>query len=402
MATQEPFRGWHMVAAAHVLFGLCFGAMYAFGAFFERIQDSFSAGRFSVAAVFSATALVYYVMGLFSGALADRFAVRGVVALGVALLASGFAFSSFATSLGALLLIYGALVGTGVGLIYIPSITVVQRWFSRHRSRATGLALAGTGVGTFVGPVAAGLMLQHLSWRTTMQCFAVAIALLGLTAATRLVGDPAQVGQHPDGQALTVSESGSAPIGVPLARALASALFWWYFGAIFLTSIGLFVALVHINPHARATGVDATHAAVLIGLIGAGNVLGRLLLGGLGDRIGPARLLRALTLALAVLPLGWWQAGAFWSLALFAVLFGACHGACIALYPSVASAWFGTRHLGSVLGALYIGVGLAALLGASAAGWVFDRSHSYDLPILASAISALLAVFFLHRARGPQ
>ena len=79
--------------------------------------------------------------------------------------------------------------------------------------------------------------------------------------------------------------------GVSLRQALSSPRFWWYFAAILMASVGLFVALVHINPHAQALGVSSTRAALLIGLIGAGNVAGRLVLGELGDRIGPQRLL---------------------------------------------------------------------------------------------------------------
>lgn len=393
------FRGWHMVIAAHVLFGLAFGSMYAFGAFLEHIQDSFQVGRFSVSAIFSGTALVYYLLGWLAGALADRFPVRHVVATGVALLALGFALGSQAHSLGGLLLRFCLLVGVGIALIYVPAIAVVQRWFVRQRSRASGLALAGTGVGTFLGPVAAGLLLQHVSWRDTMLWFALVIGVLGLAAAAVLVGQPVDVGQRADGdtQARDVVVAGA--VGLSWHEALARPVFWWYFASICLASIGLFTALVHILPYARSAGVAPEQGAWLIGLIGVGNVLGRLLLGGLGDRLGGQRLLHALTLGLALLSCFWWSASAFWSLALFAVLFGAAHGGCIALYPAVTADWFGTRHLGAILGALYTSVGLAALLGASFAGWVFDLTHSYTWPILGSAVAAAVATGCLGMAR---
>jgi OFA family oxalate/formate antiporter-like MFS transporter len=142
--------------------------------------------------------------------------------------------------------------------------------------------------------------------------------------------------------------------GVRLAEAIRSGRFWWYFGAILLGSVGLFLALVHINPYARQLGISATQANLLIGLIGVGNVAGRLFLGSIGDRIGAKRLLVCLTLALAVLNGFWLGAHGFASLAVFAVLFGVANGGCISLYPSVAASWFGTANLGAILGALYI------------------------------------------------
>jgi MFS family permease len=145
------FRGWGVVAATHVLLAVVFGAAYFFGAFFEGIQASFDADRLSVASVFSITAFLYYVVGAFSGALADRFSLRKVVGAGIALLATGFALASFAPSLRSLFVLSCVFAGLGIGLVYMPAVAAVQRWFVRQRSRASGLALAGTGIGTFVG-----------------------------------------------------------------------------------------------------------------------------------------------------------------------------------------------------------------------------------------------------------
>ncbi|MGO4396020.1 MFS transporter [Variovorax sp. M-6] len=393
------FRGWGVVAATHVLLAVVFGAAYSFGAFLEGIQATFDAGRFSVASLFSVTAFLYYLVGAFSGALADRYSLRKVVAAGIVLLAVGFALASVAPSLAALFVVFGLFAGLGVGLVYVPAVAAVQRWFVRQRSRASGLALAGTGIGTFVGPVAAGLLLRHGSWQATMQIFALGIAVLGLGAAMAMRARPQDLGLLPDGD-----DPGSLPSqalpqdGERLRDAIRQARFWWYFAAIATGSVGLFVALVHVAPAARAQGIAADSATLLIGLIGVGNVLGRLFLGGLGDRLGPQRLLLLLTLALALLNGVWFGAGSFAALVVFTLLFGAANGGCIALYPAVAAGWFGTRQLGAILGALYIGVGVAALFGASAAGLLFDLRGSYAWPIAASAALALLSALCLARA----
>ena len=114
-----------------------------------------------------------------------------MTAAGVSLISLGFFTASFATSstLG-FAAAFCPLVGTGVGLIYVPAITAVQRWFVTGRSRASGLALAGTGLGTFVGPSAATLLLETHSIETTMKIFAIAIAIVDLPAASYLVGKP--------------------------------------------------------------------------------------------------------------------------------------------------------------------------------------------------------------------
>ncbi|MFJ2363403.1 MFS transporter [Pseudomonas sp. NPDC087697] len=393
----KVFPGWYVVFAAHLLLALIFGGAYSFGAFFSQIQSNFDVGRFSVASVFSLTAFIYYAVGVFSGSLADRISTRVVVCAGIIFLALGFFLGSLASgSLQLFLVCFCSLVGLGVGLVYVPTVAAVQRWFIKSRSKASGIALAGTGVGTFVGPTAAGLLMQHFSWESTMQIFAVAILVVGLLVASLVRSNPQELGLLPDG--LAPSASGgpqAAPSGMRLAEAASTGRFWWYFGAIFLGSVGLFLALVHINPYARQFGISATQANLLIGLIGVGNVAGRLFLGSIGDRMGVRRLLIVLTFSLALLSLLWLGAHTFVTLALFAICFGVANGGCISLYPSVAASWFGTANLGAILGALYISVGLAALIGGSAAGLLFDLYQNYSVSIILGAFCALLSVGFI-------
>lgn len=395
----KVFHGWYVVFAAHLLLALIFGAAYSFGAFFSQIQASFNVGSFSVASVFSLTAFIYYLVGVFSGSLADRVSTRSVISAGVVLLALGFFVSSLASgSLQVFIVSFCVLVGLGVGLVYVPTVTAVQRWFVKHRSKASGLALAGTGVGTFVGPMAAGLLMQHFSWEATLRIFAAVILVLGVLAARLVRSHPQELGLLPDGDRPSRTENANRVLTLPgmrLAEAVRSARFWWYFGAIFLGSVGLFVGLVHINPYAQQLGISTTESNLLIGLIGVGNVGGRLFLGSLGDRMGARRLLICLTFALMLLNGFWLTAHDFYSLALFAVLFGVANGGCISLYPAVAAGWFGMANLGAILGALYISVGVAALVGGSLGGLLFDLYQSYAASILLSAVCALLSVLFI-------
>jgi len=394
MSTKQLFRGWYVVVAVHLLLALIFGAAYSFGAFFSSIQANFDAGRFSTASIFSFTALTYYVVGVFSGAWSDRTSVRKVTSIGIVLLSMGFLLSSLlSTSMALFLATFCSLVGLGVGLVYVPAVSTIQRWFVIHRSSASGLALAGTGLGTLIGPTLAGTLMRHLSWQTTMQVYAAAIALLGLAATGTLRGKPQDVGLHPDG--IVPCRGGTSDLsasGLTLMESIRKGYFWWFFGAIFFGSIGLFLALVHINPYARQQGLDVTHANLLIGLIGVGNIGGRLLLGRLGDRMGHQRFLIVVTLSLVALCGLWSVATDFAMLAVFSLLFGAANGGCIALYPAVASAWFGTRNLGAILGALYIAVGIAAVAGGSVAGLLYDVYQSYHLSISLAGVCALLSV----------
>ena len=49
--------------------------------------------------------------------------------------------------------------GLGFGLIYLPAIVSVSMYFEKKRAFATGIAVCGSGLGTFImAPVTKGLV----------------------------------------------------------------------------------------------------------------------------------------------------------------------------------------------------------------------------------------------------
>ena len=52
---------------------------------------------------------------------------------------------------------------------------------------------------------------------------------------------------------------------------------------------------------------------------------------------------------------------------------------------------FGGRNVSAIIGVLYTSVAFGTLVGPSAAGFAFDLSHSYALPILASVCANMIA-----------
>lgn len=292
MKKTRQFRGWYMVGAVHLLLAVIFGAAYSFGAFLLHYRRILARGVFYRLNILVDGVNLLHRRRIFRCLERSYFGKDGNRHRYFTAFSGLLGSSLLASTLTAFLFTFCLLVGGGVGLVYVPAVSTIQRWFVVHRSSASGLALAGTGLGTLVGPMVAGGLMQHLSWQSTLQVYAVAIAVLGLSAAFVLRGRPEDVGEYPDGlgPAEVTSIPGSAFNGsVTLREAARQAQFWWFFIAIFFGSIGLFLALVHINPYAQQQGLNATQANLLIGLIGMGNIGGRLVLGRIGDRMGARR-----------------------------------------------------------------------------------------------------------------
>jgi MFS family permease len=386
---QEPFqsedpdsgRGWLVVGGVHALTAITFGSGYAFSAVFPGLSKEFGASRGEIALVFSIAAFVFYSLGAVAGPLADRWSARGLIVAGLVAMTAGYAGASRAHSLAALYLWYGAGVGLGIGLSYVPALGAVQSWFAVKRSRASGIATAGLGLGTLILPFTVGRLVPDLGWRGCFVALAFIIMGIGLPAAVfirkRRNGDPTSISQR---------------VQQPtLAAVRRNGKFRLFYAMLFLASLCTFIPYVHIVPAARDMGLSLESGTALIGLIGLGNIFGRFVLAGFGDRIGSLRLLAILTFAVAGSFALWALAGGMVMLVMFAILFGMSYGGCVALYPAVAADLFGTRHIATMLGYLYTAVGIAALLGPTMAGTIFDRTGTYFGTILFSMAAAVTA-----------
>ena len=158
-----------------------------------------------------------------------------------------------------------------------------------------------------------------------------------------------------------------------------------------ICSFGLFVPFVHLVPYALDHGVPQSLAVLLLGVIGVGSTAGRFFLGALADRIGRQNALLAMFAGMALALIIWASATAFWGLSVFAFAYGVFYGGFVAILPALVMDYFGGRNVSAIIGVLYTSVALGTLVGPSAAGFAFDLSHSYIMPIAASACANLVA-----------
>ncbi|KAF2359698.1 Major facilitator superfamily [Trinorchestia longiramus] len=88
--------------------------------------------------------------GPISGALVNKFGCRVVTIMGSVLASVMLFLSIFAFNIYILYFTIGLGAGLGFGLIYLPAIVCVTGYFEKKRSFATGIAVCGSGLGTFV------------------------------------------------------------------------------------------------------------------------------------------------------------------------------------------------------------------------------------------------------------
>jgi MFS transporter, OFA family, oxalate/formate antiporter len=392
-ALSKPsiFRGWLVVAGAFAVTFVGFGSAYTFSAFVESLQGDFAASRGSVSLVFSLAGFLYFGLGIVSGPLADRWGSRPLAIAGMLLTGAGLALASAARSLAEVYVAYGLGVGLGVGCSYVPVLGAVQRWFVKRRGFASGLAVSGIGVGTLVMPPLASFFIEALGWRNAYLVLGALAAIIGTGMALLIENDPRDRGFAPDGDPLQPEAQAMQPPGASVGEAIRSRRFAGLYAACLICSLGVFVPFVHLVPYALDHGVAQSSAVLLLGTIGVGSTVGRFFLGGLTDRMDRRFALvimfGGMALALAV----WLFATNAWSLAAFAFSYGVSYGGWVAILPALVMDYFGGRNVSGIIGVLYTSVAFGTLIGPSAAGFGFDLTHSYTLPILASVCASVVA-----------
>ncbi len=389
------FYGWYVVAAGFAVTFVGFGCVYSFSAFIESLQRDFGAARGSVSLAFSLAGFLYFALGAISGPLADRWGSRRVVLTGIILIGAGLVLASFAQSLPAVYAAYGLGVGLGVGCSYVPAMGAVQRWFVKRRGFASGLASSGIGAGTLVGPPFAALLIGVWGWRDAYLILGVVAVIVGAGMALLIENDPKDRGLGPDGEIPKAQSQSVAAAGTSIIEAIKSKRFIGLYAACLACSFGVFVPFVHLTPYATDHGISHSSAVLLVSVIGIGSTVGRFFLGGLADRFGRELSLVGMFAGMAFGLIIWVTSTQFWSLAIFAFIFGTAYGGWVALLPAVIMDYFGGRNVSGLIGILYTSAGIGTLIGPSATGYAFDATHSYTVPILISIGGNVIAAIIM-------
>ncbi|GFO09748.1 monocarboxylate transporter 12 [Plakobranchus ocellatus] len=157
--------GWFVVLGAFTVSLICDGLSYCFGVLYSELLVHFGESRSKTSLVGSIFFGVAMILGPFASALTTRFGCRKMTIFGGLLSSFGFLLSYFATSIDMLCFTFSVVVGAGFSFCYITSVVIVAFYFDKRRALATGLAVCGTGVGTFTFAPLMDFLINEYGWR---------------------------------------------------------------------------------------------------------------------------------------------------------------------------------------------------------------------------------------------
>jgi len=401
--TKKLRYGWVVVAAGALITWMAMGALLSLPVFLAPISADTGWSRGGIG---FAMTLNFLTMGIGSavwGNLSDRYGPRVILVVGVLLLGAGLALASRSTSLLQFQAIYGLLIGVAAGSLMVPLMSTVVLWFDEHRALAVSLVSSGIGVAPMtVSPFAADLVVTH-GWRTSQLILAAAVVLL-LVPAALCVRRPAHMPA-----ASAAGGLGGPELKAATRRALRSRAFIVLSLTFFACCATHAGPIFHTISYAIGCGLPPMTAVTIYSVEGFAGLVGRLVFGVLGDRLGVKRMIVVGLVTQALAAGSYILATGLGDFYVVAFVFGMAYGGVMPLYSALARDYFAPQIMGSVLGAMTLLSGLGMALGPALGGWVYDHFHAYTWMYLGSlavglgagAIALALPRVRAHAAAAP-
>lgn len=411
-STRLAPYAWFTMVQAFLTTAVTFGVWFSFAVFFVAMLEDFPWSRGGAAMAFSVGNIAQAVVSPLAGILTDRWGPRRVIVFGLCLGAVGLLACSQVQALWQLIVLFGGVVGLGVGFSgQVTHAALLSAWFVKRRGTIIGLAFAGMGIGVkIVSPLAQQLILR-IGWRQTFVVLGSATAVYALFIALTLRNRPQDKGLYPyGGELVSASDAArattaSAPdTSWTIARALRTREFWALSLAQVLIPVGIFPISVHQVAYLTDMGFDKVVAAAALGSMGLMSACGRVLFGTLSDRLGRFGGVTLSVLAsqigiLVLLSIS--NNSVTWPLYVYALFFGLGYGARGPIISAIAADLFPGRSFGTIFGLISIGHGFGGALGPWYGGAVYDRFGSYHLAFWLAfwALFGVIACFWVATRR---
>ena len=369
--------------------------LYAWSVFIKPLSATFGWSRAEISLAYSVCILVFASISYPAGRLSDRFGARFIVCSGGLILGIGFFLAGFTDSKTWLYITYGVIAGIGGGMIYLPPIATAPKWWPDRRAFATGCAVVGLGLGSFImGPLAT-MIIESLSWRHVFWYVGIAMGMMAILSSLPLVNPPK--GWKPKGWNPQTSQEGmDIPQEPQFPKAVRTAQFWLLYLSYFFASFAGLMVIGHIAGHGLDSGLTAMQASLAVSTLAVCNAATRIVTGLFVDRLGTRALFLIYFIIQVVALLLLYPVGSsYWQLWMVAAIIGWNYGGMFTLFPVTCLNFYGAKSQGTNYGLLFTAFGLAGFAGPYAGGLLKDATGSYGIPFLLSAgmvgVSAILS-----------
>ena len=402
------FYGWRIVAVAS-LFGM-FGngaISSGFPRFFEPIRLDLGISSARMGLVFGLARAEGGMGGPLVGWLVDKFGARPLIFIGGLTAGIGLMMLSRADTYWELVFLFAGVVSVGkTAALGQTLMAVVNQWFIRRKALALSTLMTAFAAGGAFVVLLLDLGISHLGWRDTVFFTGMFIFFLTLPVSLVVRSRPEDIGLRPDGDAPLVPIVTGTEQPVPaetdfmVRQAMGTATFWLMLGGVITRVTATNAIIVHIFPILALKGLDTSTATVFVSAMFFLAIPLRFLLGVAGGRFSPRKMLFWGMNLGAVGLFALWGIPGIAGVIVFVVGLAVVEGITSVNWLMVGD-YFGRSRFASLMGAMSVFHNIGLFIAPIFAGWVVDRTGSYELVLLTFAPMFVLSAVFFALARRP-
>lgn len=408
---------WLQVIIGVIVF-LFAGMVYAWSVMGSIINKEFNWTASTLSMTFTLTMIFFCVGCMAGGFLNKKVSCRLFVWVSAVLFLAGFLLSSVIHTPFGLYMGFGVLCGTASGLVYNAVLSTVNPWFPDKQGLVSGILMMGFGISAFI----VGKLFQAWTpaavegWRTSFQVMGVLTAVV-FVISSLLLKKPGTDFNPPAASAKKKQYVNPVAMEATTPQMMKEPAFWaYYVWAIVLSAAGL--ALVsqasgfafQINAANEAAGGAVTSAstiATLVGLISIFNGIGRVVFGGMFDKVGRSvtmQMTNVLFIVSGIILLTALSTNSMVILTIGFILGGFSYGGINPANSAFISSYYGRKHYPTNFSIINTNLVIASF-GSTIAAALKDATQSYSSAIImlitlaAVGILASLAISFFDKKK---
>ncbi|CCH46241.1 Riboflavin transporter [Wickerhamomyces ciferrii] len=401
---EFPEGGWEaykVVAGGFFTLMITFGLMNTIGAIQAYLTNHQLKNESSstIGWTFSIHYLVAYAFCLIAGPLFDWKGGRLCAIIGSILLVAGLFITANCDEVYQILLAYGFIVGSGTCLLYTSGLGAVSHYFKRKRATALGISSLGGSVGGVVWP----LMLRQLypkigyvwSMRVLALCCGICASLACLSVKSRLKKQKEDV----------IIEKNPIKFmnsSLALRDLFKEKRFLYLTFSIFFCEFSLLMVMTYITSYTIHQGYSESQGFLVLIILNAIGLLGRVIPKYLGDVYGSFNIMIATVGSCAIFILAiWLPFGHNLSvLYAFAGLYGFSSSSTLSLTPVTCGQISRTEDFGKRYGTVYFISSFGNLLALPIGGALIkDGPNGFQNFIILAGVTEVVSVVFFILAR---
>lgn len=362
---------------------LFMGTVYSYSVFRLPIEQEFQIGTLQSGLPYMTSLFFYALSMMISGRFLKPTTLRRMVVMGTLLVASGWLLSGVTSSYIMLILTYGVLLGTGVGMVYGVPIYMAQKLFPNKSGQMAGIILLGFGMSPLITAPLANRLISSVGLSQTFLMFGLLTLIIQLPLSFVFI-----LNEYQDFKKEPI-ERNEHVVLKPFKRIYAM--------FVIATTIGLMMIGLSYQIGVVYYGFHVREVTLSLSLFALANGIARPIFGKIMDKKGFHVATRiSLGLMMIASLIGLFNQGEH--LILYMLSFGLFWfnlGAWLAIVPATIKQFYGVKQYSKKYGLMFTAYGVGSIVGTLISGSIMDilqgTTYLYGLIVILIITSYVIA-----------